>query len=126
MIYMTDVEEGGATVFPSLGIRLTPKKGGRRVLVEPKGKRGRRQAHNARRLSRPLRIQVDRQQVVLVLQQRVPCTPAPQTGMLPWRPWCDLFSKTSCRSPTNVAIHQLSVSCLFISHEYFGRIAACK
>uniref|UniRef100_A0A0K8R3I5 procollagen-proline 4-dioxygenase n=1 Tax=Ixodes ricinus TaxID=34613 RepID=A0A0K8R3I5_IXORI len=27
MIYMTDVEEGGATVFPSLGIRLTPKKG---------------------------------------------------------------------------------------------------
>ncbi|KAM7295152.1 prolyl 4-hydroxylase subunit alpha-1-like [Ixodes scapularis] len=27
MIYMTDVEEGGATVFPNLGIRLTPKKG---------------------------------------------------------------------------------------------------
>uniref|UniRef100_A0A147BV12 procollagen-proline 4-dioxygenase n=1 Tax=Ixodes ricinus TaxID=34613 RepID=A0A147BV12_IXORI len=27
MIYMTDVEAGGATVFPSLGIRLTPKKG---------------------------------------------------------------------------------------------------
>ncbi|KAM7295108.1 prolyl 4-hydroxylase subunit alpha-1-like [Ixodes scapularis] len=27
MIYMTDVEEGGATVFPSVGVRLTPKKG---------------------------------------------------------------------------------------------------
>ncbi|CAN8025764.1 unnamed protein product, partial [Ixodes persulcatus] len=27
MIYMSDVEEGGATVFPKLGVRLTPKKG---------------------------------------------------------------------------------------------------
>lgn len=27
MVYMSDVEEGGATVFPSLGVRLTPKKG---------------------------------------------------------------------------------------------------
>ncbi|EEC17973.1 prolyl 4-hydroxylase alpha subunit, putative, partial [Ixodes scapularis] len=26
MIYMSDVEEGGATVFPKLGVRLTPKK----------------------------------------------------------------------------------------------------
>ncbi|EEC08356.1 prolyl 4-hydroxylase alpha subunit, putative, partial [Ixodes scapularis] len=26
MIYMTDVEEGGATVFPRLGVRLVPKK----------------------------------------------------------------------------------------------------
>ncbi|KAM7295154.1 prolyl 4-hydroxylase subunit alpha-2 [Ixodes scapularis] len=27
MIYMSDVEEGGATVFPSLGVRVSPKKG---------------------------------------------------------------------------------------------------
>ncbi|CAN8025604.1 unnamed protein product, partial [Ixodes persulcatus] len=93
MIYMTDVEEGGATVFPRLGVRLVPKKSDWLWPVFVSSPRIQRENEHESCLEVPTVLYTvavifscSRQQVVQVLQQRVPAALLHRSKRLPGTP----------------------------------------
>ncbi|EEC09958.1 prolyl 4-hydroxylase alpha subunit 1, putative [Ixodes scapularis] len=127
MIYMTDVEEGGTTVFPNLGIRLTPKKGDAAFWwnLKASGDGERLTTHAGCPVLYGSKWIANKWFRSYSNVFRLPLFHRPEC--FPWRPSSDLFSKTSCRSAECGYTPAVGViASLFISPECIGRIAACN